>query len=137
MPANIAQRARERLNFTADTDRLAACKEFLRTEMNNLRARHKAGTSGLIICHERAEIIDALLTHLFDYALQSYQRLRGLPPAPVTLVALGGYGRSELSPWSDVDVMFLFPTKTKPAEAKPLQAHLTDEILYFLWDCNL
>ena len=53
------------------------------------------------------------------------------------LVLGGGYGRGELSPLSDVDVMFLFPTKTKPADAKPLQQHLTDEILYILWDCGL
>jgi [protein-PII] uridylyltransferase len=52
-------------------------------------------------------------------------------------VALGGYGRGELSPLSDVDVMFLFPSKTKPADAKPLQEHLTNEILYPLWDCGL
>src|SRR5204862_3536253 len=67
----------------------------------------------------------------------TYAKNRGPLPAAVTLVALGGYGRSELSPWSDVDVMFLFPTKTKPADAKPLQEHLTNEILYILWDCGL
>lgn len=140
MPANIPSRARERLTFTGDVpvpERLAACKEFLRVEMAGLRERHKAGTSGLQICQERAQIIDALLSHLFNYALESYARSLGAPPAPVTLVALGGYGRGELSPWSDVDVMFLFPTKTKPAEAKPLQEHLTNEILYILWDCGL
>jgi [protein-PII] uridylyltransferase len=140
MPANIAQRAREHLKFVGDVPvaaRLAACKEFLRTEMAALRERHKAGTSGLAICNERADIIDALLTHLFDYALQTYQQKIGAVPGPVTLVALGGYGRDELSPWSDVDVMFLFPTKTKPAEAQPLQEHLTNEILYILWDLGL
>jgi [protein-PII] uridylyltransferase len=56
---------------------------------------------------------------------------------PVALLALGGYGRGELAPWSDIDVMFLFPAKTKPADAKPLQEHLTQEILYLLWDCGL
>jgi [protein-PII] uridylyltransferase len=140
MPANILHRARERLNFVGDVpvaERLAACKEFLRTEMIGLRERHKAGAPGLVICRERAQIIDALLTHLFDYALMTFQQARGPLPAPVALVALGGYGRGELSPWSDVDVMFLFPTKTKPAEAKPLQEHLTNEILYLLWDCGL
>jgi [protein-PII] uridylyltransferase len=75
--------------------------------------------------------------HLFDYACESYARANGPLPAPVSLVALGGYGRGELSPLSDIDVMFLFPTKTKPAAAKPLQEHLTNEILYILWDCGL
>jgi len=140
MPAHIVQRASERLVFGGDASvaaRLAACKEFLRTEMIGLRERHQAGASGLTICHQRSEIIDALLTHLFDFAMKTYAQSRGPLPAPVALVALGGYGRGELSPWSDVDVMFLFPTKTKPAEAKPLQEHLTNEILYLLWDCGL
>lgn len=140
MPANIPVRARERLTFTGDVplpERLAACKEWMRTEMIGLRERHKAGTPGLTICRERAQIIDALLTHLFDYAITSYARLNGPVPAPVAIVALGGYGRAELSPWSDVDIMFLFPTKTPQAQAKPLQEHLTNEILYILWDCGL
>ncbi len=140
MSANIALRAAERLAFEGDipiSARVAACKEFLRVEMAGLRSRHQAGASGLRICRERALIMDALVSHLFAYALRSYPRLTGAQPSPVALVALGGYGRSELSPWSDVDVMFLFPSKTKPAEAKPLQEHLSKEILYPLWDCGL
>jgi [protein-PII] uridylyltransferase len=140
MPANIAQRASQQLEFIGYVpvaSRLAQCKEFLRTEMIALRSRHQAGASGLTICTERAQIIDELLKHLFKYAIESYQNQHGIAAASVTLVALGGYGRGELSPWSDVDVMFLFPTKTKPAEAKPLQEHLTAEILYILWDCGL
>src|SRR5262245_44900316 len=92
MPAHIAEHARERLHFRGDVpvrERLAACKEFLRIEMARLRERHRAGASGLTICHERAMIIDELLRHLFDYALTSYSRMHA-PPAPVALVALGG-----------------------------------------------
>src|SRR5215207_7995734 len=105
MLALIAQRASERLQFSgvaSVSTRLAACKEFLRTEMADLRGRHEAGASGIAICTERAQIIDALLTALFDYALRSYQETRGPLPANVALLALGGYGRSELSPRSDV-----------------------------------
>ena len=117
--------------------RVAACKEFLKTEIAALRARHEAGAPGLKTAHDRSHIIDVMLKSLFDYANESYTRLHGPLPAPVALVALGGYGRGELSPLSDIDVMFLFPTKTKPAQAKPLQEHLTNEILYPLWDCGL
>ncbi len=140
MPADIHQHASDGLRFVGEVpvaDRLTACKEFLERETAALRARHAAGESGLQVAHDRAETIDELLIHLFDCALDSYARNRGPLPAPVALVALGGYGRGELSPWSDVDVMFLFPTKTKPSDAKPLQEHLTNEILYILWDCGL
>jgi len=137
---SIEKHARAALRFEPKapvTVRLEACKEFLRSETEALRARHTAGASGLQVTQDRADVIDELLRHLFDHAMGSYARKHGTAPAPVALVAVGGYGRRELSPWSDVDVMFLFPTKTKPAEAKPLQEHLTDEILYILWDCGL
>jgi [protein-PII] uridylyltransferase len=140
MSADIHQHASQDLSFVGDVpvaDRLKACKEFLKRETADLRVRHDGGGSGLEVAHDRAQTIDELLVHLFDYAIDSYQRQRGVLPAPVALIALGGYGRAELSPWSDVDVMFLFPTKTKPSEAKPLQEHLTNEILYILWDCGL
>ena len=140
MPERLQSHASERLRFVGEvsvSQRLAACKEFLKIEMAELRARHSAGATGLSIAHDRSAIIDAMLSRLFDYANESFARTHGPLPAPVALVALGGYGRGELSPLSDIDVMFLFPTKTKPALAKPLQEHLTNEILYPLWDCGL
>ena len=140
MPGRLQQHARERLNFTGEvpTDkRLAACKTFLRLESAMIRMRHEAGDPGLKVAHARAAMIDTLLAHLFDYAIEAYTRLHGNLPSPVALIALGGYGRSELSPLSDIDIMFLFSAKTKPAAMKPLQEHLTNEILYILWDCGL
>ena len=79
MSAEIHQHARERLRFEGNVsvaDRLAACKEFLKSETAALRARHDAGASGLQITHERAETIDELLRNLFDYAVTSYARGR-------------------------------------------------------------
>jgi [protein-PII] uridylyltransferase len=140
MPGHIHQHARKRLHFSGELPvllRLEACKQFLKDESEALRARHVMGEAGLELVHDRAQTIDELLRHLFDYAIESFARQHGAVDTPVALIALGGYGRGELSPWSDIDVMFLFPTKTKPAVAKPLQQHLTDEILYVLWDCGL
>ena len=140
MSEALQQHARERLTFTGQVPsavRLAACKSFLRDEMAALRARHDAGASGLEVVRGRAEIMDAMLARLFDYALESFTRQHGPPPSAVALLASGGYGRGELSPWSDLDVMFLFPAKTKPAAVKTLQEFLTQETLYLLWDCGL
>jgi len=118
-------------------DRLAVCKAYLQAETAALRARHEAGASGLEIVHARAATMDAMLLRLFDLAVAGFTQREGRLPAPVALVALGGYGRGELSPLSDIDVMFLFPAKAKPPALKPLLEHLTNEILYPLWDCGL
>ncbi|HVU24500.1 MAG TPA: [protein-PII] uridylyltransferase [Opitutus sp.] len=118
-------------------ERLAACKAYLKAEWAALRARHSAGASGLEIVAMRAGSMDRMLVRLFDHAAARYQQAQGPLPALVTLVALGGYGRGELSPLSDIDVMFLFPAKTKLAGIKPFLEHLTNEVLYPLWDCGL
>lgn len=140
MNGPIHQHAIEHLNFTGEVPvakRVAACKAFLQAEGSEIKARHNGGAAGLVIVQARASVVDEMLTHLFDYALESYLRLHGSLPAPVTLVAIGGYGRGELSPLSDIDVMFLFPTRSSGRDVKPLQQHLTNEILYPLWDCGL
>ncbi|ACB75288.1 [protein-PII] uridylyltransferase [Opitutus terrae] len=120
-------------------ERLAACKTYLANERHLLHERHKAGASGLEIVHAWSATIDHMLLRLFDAAMLSHLQATGAakPPVAVALIALGGYGRGELSPLSDIDVMFLLPAKTKPAAIKPFLEHLTNEILYPLWDCKL
>jgi [protein-PII] uridylyltransferase len=140
MSGRIQKHALERLNFVGEVsqaERLAACKTFLRLESAMIRMRHDAAEPGLVVARARASMIDVMLAHLFDYAISSWTRLHGPAPAAVCLVALGGYGRGELCPLSDVDIMFLFPSKVKLTAVKPLQEHLINEILYILWDCGL
>ncbi|HEY1765806.1 MAG TPA: [protein-PII] uridylyltransferase [Opitutaceae bacterium] len=140
MSESVDELARSRLAFASPItgpERIAACKSFLKEAMADLRVRHDGGESGLGVAHGRSAIIDAMVSHLFDHAIEGYARARGATPAAVSLIALGGYGRGELAPWSDVDVMFLYPSKAKAALVEPFQAHLTQEILYPLWDCGL
>ena len=136
----IQKHARERLNFTGDVsraDRLAACKTFLRLESAMIRMRHDGGEAGLAVTRARSAMVDVLLAHLFNFAVSSFERVQGKIPTAVSLLALGGYGRSELCPLSDIDIMFLYPSKVKTATVQPLQQHLIDEVLYVLWDCGL
>jgi [protein-PII] uridylyltransferase len=140
MRRSLDELASAQLVFTPGTtgpERVAACKGFMREAMADLRERHDHGGSGLEIEHGRAAIIDALVYRLFDHAVGLYAQTRGPTPAAVSMLALGGYGRRELAPWSDIDVMFLYPTKSKEAVVQPFQAHLTQEVLYPLWDCGL
>ena len=48
----------------------------------------------------------------------------------ISVCAVGGYGRGEMAPESDVDLLILTPKKTSPEAA----GALTEYILYMLWD---
>src|ERR1700754_3470849 len=72
----------------------------------------------------RAQEADALLYLLLSKACDAL----GLPAEGVALVAVGGYGREELSPYSDLDVMLLH------AEGYPQIDELAAQIWYPLWD---
>ncbi|HEU4945620.1 MAG TPA: [protein-PII] uridylyltransferase [Kribbella sp.] len=72
----------------------------------------------------RAEEADALLYLLLSQACDAL----GVPTEGVALVAVGGYGREELSPYSDLDVMLVH------AERYPRVDELAARIWYPLWD---
>ena len=141
MIRGILKDARKRLVFTADlpiAKRLAAAKGFLAHVDEEILRRHRGGEGGLKIAQARATEIDTLIEHLFDYALDTWRRGHtGELPVAVSVLALGGYGRGELCPKSDVDLMFLYPSGVKPEVLKPFQEYLTQELLYLLWDCSL
>lgn len=50
----------------------------------------------------------------------------------VELIAVGGFGRGELAPWSDIDLWFLFPADAGEEEMTRIQP-----FLYALWDAGL
>src|SRR3954467_11397846 len=85
------------------TDILPLYKKFLKIEEHRLRLKHQAGGGGREICARRGELVDVILRHVFAAAANTL----GPSPAPLALVPLGGYGRGELNPFSDVDVMLL------------------------------
>lgn len=73
-------------------------------------------------CHERTRRVDAWLASLFTDA--------GAPPDGVALVAVGGYGRGELCPQSDLDVLLLH---AKGVDVAPI----ADGVWYPIWDAKL
>jgi [protein-PII] uridylyltransferase len=120
------------------TDELARFKTFLKVETHRLKILHRAGAGGLEICRGRAALMDLLLRSMWEAVrLNLTPKLQEDFP-PIALVAIGGYGRAELNPHSDIDFMFLHEGQVV-AGSKPLQhlSKMMDGILYPLWDLGL
>jgi [protein-PII] uridylyltransferase len=114
---------------------LARYKNFLKVETHRLKILHRAGGSGREICGARAAILDLLLRHILTAIQKASPVLARAPALDFALVAIGGYGRAELNPHSDIDIMFLHDgSMVEKGKALPALAELVDGLLYTLWD---
>ena len=89
---------RDKLATSTSADSRAA----LGAASNNIRERFLDGESVVTLVHARSAVVDAVLTHLWQQYAQDCV-------ATAALVAVGGYGRAELHPYSDVDILLLLP----------------------------
>ena len=133
------QHAEKRLVFSeakSDKQRLEDIKEFLRLEKEMLLRYHRKGDSGLRLTRARAVIVDVLIQSLFKFALEIAKDTIG-KSRPMSILATGGYGRGELCPQSDIDLMFLYSKSFAGKNQEILKETMTREILYPLWDSGL
>ncbi|MGE5189804.1 MAG: [protein-PII] uridylyltransferase [Gemmatimonadota bacterium] len=132
MPAPLldAEIARPDLPDREFLDRL---RSFLAGTLASAREGQRGALAGgARACRDYSRAMDAALSAIYGRA-----RARFLATAPdlayrMAAVAVGGYGREELCPRSDVDLLFIHPYKVDPyVEA------MTERILYPLWDLGL
>ncbi|MFA6544727.1 MAG: [protein-PII] uridylyltransferase [Limisphaerales bacterium] len=117
-------------------------KQFLKVETARLKMLHRAGGGGREVCHARAVVIDALQRHILEALINTLpaEARRDLPR--YALIAIGGYGRAELNPHSDIDIQLLHTGDTAAAargRVHPFIKLLTepDGLLYTLFDLGL
>src|SRR5213595_756115 len=113
------------------TEVLPLYKKFLKVEEHRLRLKHQAGHGGREIRAHRADLVDVLLRYVFGGAAAT-ARGNGETRVPLALIALGGYGRGELNPFSDIDVMLLHHQRA--TEISPDLEEMVNQVLYLLWD---
>ena len=92
---------------------------------------HRAGGSGHTVVRLQSAAMDRIVAMLWERALA--QAAGAHAPSPVSLVAIGGYGRRELAPFSDVDVLVLHGAREPDAFVKTA----SETFLYSLWDLRL
>ena len=102
------------------------CRARLQDGRQRLRALHDSGASGLQVCVRLSDLVDSLVLELLQTALAelSVDRL----DKNVTLVAHGGYGRRDVAPFSDVDLMLLH-SQAYSQHAIPLARKLSQWIV--------
>lgn len=103
---------------------LPVFKHALQHASNTLTEYFQAGRSANELVHARARFIDALLIHAWKNQLDQQQQ-------DLSLLAVGGYGRSELHPHSDIDLMILLRENTHQHDAQ------LESFLRLLWDIGL
>jgi len=116
-----------------DRDFLDLLKEFLAGAHMAAREEQRQGLcGGAEACRMISGAMDAVLSVLYDRALARFRASAPVLSYRMAVVAVGGYGRRELCPRSDVDLLFLHGYKVdRFVEA------MTEWMLYPLWDLGL
>ncbi len=112
---------------------LETCKQYINAAHDQIRQNHAAGASGTEVVHQLSAVMDALVTALFRGILAEMGSYGQPLAGHLTLAAVGGYGRGELNPFSDVDIMFLHDGSIAPETVESF----AQKLLYFLWDLRL
>jgi [protein-PII] uridylyltransferase len=111
--------------------RLEFFRAVLAEGLESLKHMHVEGASGQESVRAHARFIDDLVRSLTRLSVAD-SRAAGQAPTPFVVVALGGYGRGELHPSSDIDLMVVYD-----GALSPFVQRLMQELLYTLWDLGL
>lgn len=109
-------------------------RRFLKLEDERLRMAHRCGASGRWTAQARSFLLDVVVEHAFQATDWPGEGAAFLSQAKhsCALVAVGGYGRGELAPFSDLDLLFLH-TGRRAGQLK----QLVERLLRLLWDAGL
>lgn len=102
-----------------------ALRRALRQGDAALRERFDSGVPVDELVHQRAALVDSLITRAFQLHLQHAGDC-------LALVAVGGYGRGELHPHSDIDLLLLIR-----AGERDTQRSAIEKFIALLWDTGL
>jgi [protein-PII] uridylyltransferase len=112
---------------------LAALRETLAEGRALVRDRFEKGGTGADCVRDNAALVDAIVCALADVTVHDVFETAGPTRGEqLAIVAVGGYGRGEMAPFSDIDLMFLLPYKRTPRVEQ-----IVEYMLYLLWDLGL
>src|SRR5882762_2975015 len=109
-------------------------RTFLKIEDQRLQFAHRCGAPGTQTAAARSSVLDLVVERAYQAAtlLGDIDDSSDKAPHVCALVALGGYGRGELAPYSDLDILFLYPNHGVLQTRR-----LVEQILRLLWDAGI
>jgi [protein-PII] uridylyltransferase len=125
----------------ASSDKASLRKEALaliKSAFLDARTRVKSSVesgalSGLAAARALSALQDATIQVIYDFATKHFYYAQNPTDAErIAVIATGGYGRGELAPGSDIDLLFVRPFKQTPWGESVIEF-----ILYMLWDLGL
>lgn len=112
---------------------LATLREALDRGRAVVRARFEAGGSGTECVEQNCHLADQVIIALAEFAVAHVYPTAGATMGEAfDIAATGGYGRGELAPCSDIDLLFLLPYKLTARTEQ-----VVEYMLYILWDLGL
>jgi len=101
-----------------------------------LRERFESGGSAEAYLRDRARLADSIVIGLLHIASISCGIRDGSMVAPLAAIAAGGYGRRELAPGSDLDLLFLLPesSSSRAETVAPATQACIGAVVACLWD---
>jgi [protein-PII] uridylyltransferase len=120
-----------------DMDRRKVVLERLREALDagqaEVQSRFEAGrASGTQAAANLSFLFDQIIRIVHDIAAEEYPSANPTRADRLAIAAVGGYGRGELAPFSDIDLLFLFPYKQTPRGEQ-----VVEYMLYLLWDLGV
>ncbi|MCS7268784.1 MAG: [protein-PII] uridylyltransferase [Geminicoccaceae bacterium] len=107
----------------------AALAAHLAAGRASIRTWFEAGGSAEVVHKELADLVDEVVIAALSWADRRFGSANRTTGERLAVVAVGGYGRAELAPFSDIDILFLHPYK--PA---PYVEQMTEFLMHRLWD---
>ena len=134
LSTRIAALVEEHGAIKARKDIVAALREALAQGRDEIARRLvEKPSAGYEVAEAQAFLVDQLLRIIHDHVITNvYPANNRSTGERLTIAAVGGYGRGEMAPHSDVDIAFLTPTRATAWCEQVIEA-----MLYFLWDLGL